>query len=388
MLLQDAATSNFLSWCTARGIESSLQVQGSHPHRYVSCEKDLQPDNNGNNKSNNRVPLVRVPLESCLTADSQTALADRLMLEKMLGNDSLFAPYLEMLPPSPFDDPTSSLLDMPRFWSDDRLTSISNFDGGQLEERLEATQYTDEEKLVDEWALACVKTRSNFLDDGTYAMTPLLDMINHDPTITTKAQVLGRKKKDNNKGFGKSNTPEDDNNDVVELPYGPVLELSVLDHSFRAGEEVFMSYGDMTNLDTLCDYGFVAENNPCNVECLDVRLILSPNPVKVAVLSDGTIAPETLAQLRRMLATPEELEGKKKDQLDDFLEPLSDNNELESLAFLATELDMSSKDARRGALEAATVREDKVVTAYLAARAKTFEQAIEKIKEQYPDLEY
>lgn len=376
MLLQDAATSNFLSWCASQGIESSLQLQGSHPYRYVSCEKDLTPDS-----KTNRVPLIRVPLESCLKGDSQTALADRLIFEKMLGDDSLFAPYLKMLPPPPDEDKSSSLWELPRFWNDDRLDSISNFDGGQLEERLEATKYTDEEKLTDEWALACVKTRSNFLDDGTYAMTPLLDMMNHDPTIRTKAQVLGRKEKGKEKGFEKTTQ-------LFDLPNGPALELAVLDHSFQAGDEVFMSYGDLTNLDTLCDYGFVADDNPCNVECLDVRLILSPDPVKVAVSSDGTIAPETLAQLRSMLATPVELEGKNKDQLDDFLEPLSDNNELESLAFLATELDMSSQEARRGVLEAATVREDKMATAYLAARAKTFEQAIETIKERYPDLEY
>jgi hypothetical protein len=191
-------------------------------------------------------------------------------------------------------------------------------------------------------------------------MTPLLDMLNHDVSITTKAQV------------------ESD-----------ILDLNVLDHSFKAGEEVKMSYGDLTNLDTMVNYGFVSDCNPCNVECLDVRLILSPDPVRVAVVTaDGSIVPETKAQLRRMLANPAESEGKDKEKLSDFLEPLSEGNELEVLSFLATELDMAAKESRKGALEAATVREDGLVTQYLTTRANTFEKGIETIKEVFPDLEY
>jgi len=385
MIIQDVATSNFLSWCTTQGIESSLMLKGSHPYRYVTCQQDLVPDSSTGSSSDkrNRVPLISVPLQACLTGDSQTALADRLTFEKMSGKDSLFSPYLEMLPLGLEEEDEngrkSSLLEMPRFWNDERLASISNFDDGQLTTRLEVDDQNEEEKLVDEWALACVKSRSNFLDDGTYAMTPLLDMMNHDPTVKTKAQVLGRKDKNKEKGFQK---------DELLLPNGPVLELSSFDRTYSAGDEVFISYGDLTNLETLTNYGFVADDNPCNVECLDVRLILSPDPVRVAVASDGTIAIETLAILRRMLANGNEAKNKSKETLDDFMKPLSENNELEVLSFLATELDMSSKSARRGALEAATIREDRLVTSYLATRAVTFERAIESIKEKYPDLGY
>ena len=231
-----------------------------------------------------------------------------------------------------------------------------------MEGRLEATALTDEEKLVDAWALACVKSRANILEDGTYCMTPLLDMINHDCSISTKAEML--------------NTDAGDK----------ALELNVRGKGFKAGEEVFMSYGDMTNLDTLCNYGFVAPENPCNVECLDVRLILSPEPIKVGIASDGTIAVEALALLRRLLANGAEIKGR--NQLSDFMEPISENNELEVVSFLATEMDMSAKDARRGALEAATVREDKMVKTYLSTRAATLEKGIESIKVRYPDLEY
>jgi len=322
-----------------------------------------------------------------LIGDSPTALADRLLLETMLGEDSDFYPYLQMLP-LPLEDPMSSLLQMPRFWKDStnykaRLDSISTWDGGQLQERLRVAEEDpdkEEEKLVDPWALAVVKSRSNFLEDGRYAMTPILDMLNHDASITTKARIL----KEPSKGFQKDN-----NSETTTLQHnGPALELSVLNHSFKAGDEIFMSYGDLTNLDTLCDYGFVSENNPANVECLSVRLILSPDPILVAVLADGTIAPESLASLRRVLASASDLKGKDKQQLSDFLTPLSDSNELEVVSFLASEFDVSAKDARRGALEAATVRQDKLVTTYLSSRAVVFEKGIETILQKYPDLEY
>ena len=95
----------------------------------MACDQDLVPD------SNSKLSLLTVPLDACLKGGSQTALADRITFEKMLGEDSDFFPYLELLPP-PLEDAQSSLLEMPRFWSDARLSSISNFDGGQLEEQL------------------------------------------------------------------------------------------------------------------------------------------------------------------------------------------------------------------------------------------------------------
>ena len=143
MIVTDAATSSFLSWCDAKGIQSPLKLQGAHPYRYLTAETDLSPD------SNNKLSLLTVPLDACLNEDSQTALADRLTFENMRGEDSDYFPFLSMLPPS-LEDPSSSLLEMPRFWSDDRLSSISNFDGGQLEDRLENSALTDEEKLVDD----------------------------------------------------------------------------------------------------------------------------------------------------------------------------------------------------------------------------------------------
>jgi hypothetical protein len=42
------------------------------------------------------------------------------------------------------------------------------------------------------WALACVDSRSNFLPDNAYSMTPrMLDMLNHDSRVKTSARVHG-----------------------------------------------------------------------------------------------------------------------------------------------------------------------------------------------------
>jgi hypothetical protein len=359
MLIQDVATGGFLSWCEDQGIQSQLRLRGSHPYRYMACNVDLTPD------SDSTLSLLTVPLNACLKGDSLPALADRLTFEKIREQDSKYFPYLCMLPP-PLEDAKSSLLEMPRFWSPARLASINNWDGGQLQGRLKTDALSDEEKLVDAWALACVKSRSNFLEDGSYAMTPLLDMLNHDCSVTTKARTV----------------PQQNQKDG-----GEALELLVRGKSFKAGEEVMMSYGGMTNLETLSGYGFVAENNLCNVESLDVRLIMSPDPINVAIAFDGTIAVEALAMLRRLLASGDDLREKNRNRLTDFIEPLSDKNELEVVSLLATELDMSAKYSRRGAMEA-TGREDQLVTTYLAARASTFEKGIESLKERFPELEY
>ena len=161
------------SWCLLQGITSPpLQLQAAHgSYRYMKCvDNELRGD------------LLRVPLTACITADSSEALAERLAFEKSLGNDSKFAPFIEMFPA------LEHLSCMPRFWNPSRLATVT--DGGQLEQRME--MMAPENKDVDPWALACVNSRANFLDDFSYSLTPLLDMFNHDPSVGTKARITKR----------------------------------------------------------------------------------------------------------------------------------------------------------------------------------------------------
>ena len=190
--------------------------------------------------------------------------------------------------------------------------------------------------------------------------------INHDGTVPTRARV----KKD--KGFAGEG-------DVLCLTSGK---------AFSKGEEAFISYGNLNNLDTLVDYGFVTENNICNTESIGIRM-MGRAPFSVTVYADGSVDSGTKATLRYYLANEEELEifdkVEKGSGLGILAKPLSDRNELDVQSFIASTLDEAAYDAKAGASSAG---DDKLVTSYLSERAKTLELGIQRIKAKFPNLEY
>lgn len=335
----------FLSWCEGKGISTPLTLLGSpqdSSYRYLAApnESDLSGGST----------IMRVPLGACLIDDSLEVLAEKLAKEKSLGSDSDFAPYMDVLPE--LDSP--ALLAMPRFWSTERLETVT--DGGHLEARLRE----DERPRVDPWGLAIVNSRSNILPGSLFSVTPLLDMLNHDPSVGTSARV----------------TDEGE------------LQLDV-DKSFGAGSEIFISYDRLTNLDTLVNYGFVSTANPDNVECVVARMMRQP-PVPLAVEADGSISFAALAPLREILATPEEIDRVREDGEGDagllaFAVPVSDRNEEEVMALVAAAVDDALYEARSGAESA---KDDALVAAYLTERARTMEIALSKIGKKFPDLGY
>lgn len=168
---------------------------------------------------------------------------------------------------------------------------------------------------------------------------------------------------------------------------GPVLHLTS-GRSFSKGKEAFISYGNLSNLDTLADYSFVAENNPCNVESIGVQMMRKP-PFSVSVYADGSVDSGTKATLRYHLANKEELEIfenlEKGSGLGILAKPLSERNELDVQSFIASTLDEAAYDAKTGASEAG---EDELVSLYLKERARLLDLGIQRIKSKYPDLEY
>merc|ERR1739848_298428 len=92
-------------------------------------------------------------------------------------------PWLNLFPT--IDD----FKDMPRFWEQDRLDFVKKFDDGQLDARLEIDKTRINRDNIDSWALAIVDSRTNYLPDETYSLTPMLDMFNHDATYKTSAKV-------------------------------------------------------------------------------------------------------------------------------------------------------------------------------------------------------
>merc|ERR1712087_116046 len=154
---------------------------------------------------------------------------------------------------------------------------------------------------------------------------------------------------------------------------------------YTAGEEAFISYGNLSNLDTLVDYGFVTENNIHNKESVEVRLMGGAETLKINVLSDGSVDLGAKAMLRYQLATSEELEVFSSFErgigLGVLVKPLSDRNELDVQSFIASTLNEESCSAKSGACESSG---DYLVTTYLSERAKLLDLAIERIKLKYP----
>ncbi|KAK1745046.1 40S ribosomal protein S30 [Skeletonema marinoi] len=237
------STTQFLAWTASKGIETPLDLnERSDGSRYTTAKVDLD----------NTSDILQIPISACITSDSLDGLAERLAYERKLESKSEFAP-----------------------------TWIEGADSGQLERRM----MNDERKDLDQWALACVDSRANFLGDGRYAMTPYLDMVNHDASIQTRARI------EEDKGFAGSG-------DILQLQSGK---------NYAKGSEVFISYGNLSNLDTLVDYGFVSDTNPCNVETIAVRM-MGQQPFTLTVYPDGSVDAGSKATLRYNLATPEELE--------------------------------------------------------------------------------
>ena len=332
--------SPFFSWCESRGIVSPLQLQGiDSSYRYLSTSADLSAGSS----------ILSIPLDTCLVANTKEELAEKLVHEKSLGSASEYAPYLQLLPP----DVEAFRESFPRFWSNERRDLLFGFDGGQVERRIA----TDERKELDPWAYACVSSRSNFLSDYRYSITPLLDFLNHDANVGTSATI---------------------ENDTLDLS---------TNRNWKAEEEVKISYGALSNIDTLCDYGFVMEDNPCNVEVLEIRLLGSPS-VAVAIYPDGSVDKSAIYMLRENLATSEEAAlamSREGSPLMKFSKPISDRNELDVYSLLASSLDDAASTSASGAEEA---RDDSLISTYLSGRAGTLRRGIETILQKYPDLEY
>lgn len=217
------------------------------------------------------------------------------------------------------------------------------------------------------YSLACVDSRANFLgQSGRFSMTPVLDMINHDSSVPTKARI------NKDKGFSE---------------FGDVLCLES-GRSYAKGDECFISYGNLNNLDTLVDYGFVTEGNPCNCESINVQMI-GRESISITVYADGSVDNGAKANLRYVMANEEELEIfssiEKGAGLGVLTKPLSDRNELDVQSFIASTLDEAAYDAREGAIAAG---EDTLVKVYLEERAKLLDLSVQRIKAKYKDLEY
>mmetsp|Transcript_25067 Transcript_25067/g.59569 ORF Transcript_25067/g.59569 Transcript_25067/m.59569 type:complete len:454 (-) Transcript_25067:184-1545(-) len=444
----------FSQWCQARGVTSPLilDTDGATGFRSMclppnskalfGVDVDIDVDDEGGYR-NKKVDVVRVPLDSCIVGKDLPTLVDKLKYEKSLGEKSTMYEWLNLFPSLE----SKEFQSMPRFWDPERIEFVSKYDSGQLKSRLDIDQTRIDQQLgsdrtdIDAWALACVDSRSNFLPDETYSLTPLLDMFNHNPTCTTTARV----EKSDDDGIAGSGTL------VLELGYDSVLGLSSSasnedvqeeeeeeedrgdqqnegdwkdqlfgffqggkksgDSSssssatnaggYHPGQEVFISYGEFDNVETLCNYGFVSKtNNACNLEQFKVRSIGMltggsaaggglglglelGGPAILIVDSTGAVDnifnTMSLDALRLSLATPDELEDYKGSGI------ISDANEIEVFALVVGELDEAVYETKQGIIEA-KARKDDLVVSYFEGRRRTLQKGLNTLKSEYPDL--
>lgn len=320
--------------------------------------------------------VVSVPLDACIIGEDLPTLVEKLKYEKSLGDASSYAPWLDLFPT--LDDFNG----MPRFWNQDRRDFVKQFDGGQLEGRMEIDQ-TRIDKCDDPWALAVVDSRTNYLPDETYSLTPMLDMFNHDATFRTSGSV------------------DEENKLIVNVKSDAILASAVAntvdwkdqvfgffkggnDNEAEKGNEVFISYGDFDNVELLSNYGFCSVENSSNIEQFRIRSIgMGSKPFLLVVDNQGEIDnifnTMTLDSLRLSLASPSELEEY------DGTGTISDRNEEEVYALIAGELEEAVFDAKAGIVEA-ELRGDMLVEMYLKGRHRTLETGLNGLKKAYPDL--
>lgn len=292
--------------------------------------------------------LVRCPSKATIAAPSIQELADRLLFEKNLGEKSTYAPYMAVLP--------ENCLTMPRFWDPATLDDVA--DGGSLLEAVKEDQ-ARVDAAPDPWALAMADSRANFLPDKSYSLTPLLDMINHDSSVKTSAEIV-------------------DGDLFLNIAEENIPQQSGVFDMFQPQQEVFISYGDFTNLQTLIQYGFCAENNPFNAESFKIS-VLGQGSITATVFSNGSIDPLSMSTLRQTLATTDEMEGVSEGSL--MVPFLSVRNEVEVYALIAGYLEEALYESKVG-----SSTDDLIVASYLKGRVTTLQIGFDKIRQKYPDL--
>lgn len=241
-------------------------------------------------------------------------------------------------------------------------------------------------QVDDQWALAVVDSRSNFLPDNTYSMTPLLDMFNHKSNVKTSARVDGANQLllevDSRSILEEGD--ETKSRDWANQLFGVFSGGAT---NYKAGAEVYVSYGNFDNMETLCNYGFVEKENVSNVETFRVRL-MGKGPAYLVVGSDGSIDSMinqlSLTDFRLALASPAEIESLDENNWDG-IGKISERNDIEVFALIAGELEEALYDAKNGADEAKAMGDD-LVTSYLRGRQNTLEKGRNGLKAKYPDV--
>lgn len=368
----------FLAWSQAKGISTPLELVSNGAYRYMALPAD-KDTLRSQSTSSDSINIVTAPMEACIVGEDWETLCEKLKYEKAKGSDSDYGPWLDLFPT--LDD----LQGMPRFWNSDRLDFVSKYDSRQLEARMEIDRLRYNQ-VDDQWALAVVDSRSNFLPDNTYSMTPMLDMFNHKSNVKTTARLDGSNRflleVESKSILGGGDKAK--KGDWTDQLFG-IFGGSGGD-PYKKETEVYVSYGNFDNMETLLNYGFVEEDNATNEETFRVRLLGKATSFLVVDSKgsiDNMINQLSLADLRVAVATPAEIETL--EETWNGMGKISKRNDIEVFALIAGELEEALYDAKNGADEA-TMKGDDLVANYLRGRQKTLEKGRDWLKEKYPDI--
>ncbi|CAG0883803.1 unnamed protein product [Cyprideis torosa] len=199
----------------------------------------------------------------------EEALTFRLLLEDRKGSESNWNWYLRTLP----RDFSSHPLSHPH---------LSEFLEGELKEDFQKecqranrcyaklrTQFSDRSLTYSEflWAWLCVLTRAVHVPGfDTQAMVPMLDLVNHDPFVSTELRVRYEQQQRVVHNAHVPNGKVSWLHPVHTSPSKPNFTLELVTHSsFRRGKEVFITYGDRSNSRLWLEYGFILPSNPASV---------------------------------------------------------------------------------------------------------------------------
>ena len=428
--MTDTLLAPFLGWAQTKGISTPLELV-STDQRYrsmripssMTTQEFLDQQQNAKSALSSSssaaasLDLVRVPLDACIVGEDMPTLIEKLLYERKKGSSSEYQPWLDLLPT--LDD----FQDMPRFWTDERLDFVTRYDGGQLSSRLDidtlkkqqgtiTNQNEDNALLLLPWAQAIVDSRTNYLPDETYSLTPMLDFFNHDASYTTSARVedtaaAATATADSSKNVltlavnsdsilaSSAASATTGNVDWKEQFLGFFDNQKKKKQDDTGGDEVFISYGDFDNIELLSNYGFCTEENSSNIEQFKVRSLGMSVPAILVVDSNGEILESmfnamSLESLRSSVAIPSDFE--KQDQQDpqdqSGDDTLSARNEVEMVALVAGELEEALYDASVGATKAMTEFEtpDVLVATYLKGRIRTLQKGVQILKTKYPEV--
>lgn len=274
------------------------------------------------------------------------AIALLLIKERSKGSDSFWKPYIDVLPTIQEVNPTI-------VWAEEDLAALKGSPiisaTISLQKKLDAEYKMLQNDIFNKypstfspevfnlesykWAFVILFSRAiciNSLEDGpAVALVPYADLFNHNPFASSFID---------SRTTGGWFTPK-----LTEV-------VVYADRGYKKFEQVFISYGQKSNLELLLLYGFALDRNPYNSVDLTVLLPTS-DPLfseKKMFLDDKGLKevmefpiyndryPDELLQFLRLVCLKPEEKGSRKLSSFMFSERISENNELDVMTLIAT----------------------------------------------------